>query len=76
MRRNFRGHRMGEVVSGEFSGVAEMRIPAFAGAHEENVIAGIGDDVAAIVKAKGKFCAGAGFAGSTMRKSNRCRSGA
>src|SRR6202051_4877389 len=45
----------GQVVCGEIGGVAEVWIPTFAGAHEEDVIAGIGDDVAAIVKANRKF---------------------
>ena len=45
----------GQVVVGEIGGVAEMRIPAFAGVDEEDAVAGVFDDAAAISEVKRKF---------------------
>ena len=50
----------GQVVQGEVSGIAEMGIPGFAGGDEEDVVAGVVDNAAAVVDAQGKILAGAG----------------
>src|SRR5882672_11948112 len=45
----------GEVINCEFSGITEMRVPAFARADKQHTVSGVFDDVAAIVKFKGEF---------------------
>ena len=50
-----------------------MGVPAFAGADEEDVVAGVVDDAAAVVEAQGKIRARAGIFGKHNVQSNRCR---
>ena len=44
-----------QVVVGEIGGVAEMRIPAFAGIDEEYAVAGVFDDAAAIAEVQSEL---------------------
>ncbi len=50
----------GEVVEREFGSVAKMGIPAFASADEKNAVAGVVDDVAAVVEVESEGLARGG----------------
>ena len=47
----------GEIVGSKISLIAEVRIPAFARTDKQNAIAGVFDDVAAIMETKSEFLA-------------------
>ena len=47
-----------QVVKGKLGSISEMRIPAFAGTHEENIVANVLDDVAAVANPQREGVAG------------------